>query len=392
MAQQFAYSIELPNEDNLIMVPCQTTAMNNPKQGMLCIDENKNLKIANDTVGYDSGDTGVKWRDPRLEKLKVFQEDNRTWESDCKSKYSAMIGVTDGAVGGFPDTQYLAVSGPIDANTGDYGVGWGSMALGAGAQARANGSLSAGRRTITQGAYSVAHGNSTTTDVAYQLSIGTFNNPITNSLFVIGNGSLNTKSNAFYVTKTGEAYANGTKLTGADYAEMFEWWDENPNKEDRVGHLVTLNGTKISFCGAHNAPLGIISGYASVVGDSAGLDWAKKYLTDDFGRVIYDYEEEIIEMYNPITESIDTIPNGIAAKPRINPDYNPEEQYIPRAERPEWATVGLLGKIHARDDGTCVPGGYGKPADGGILTHSDEPTQFYIMERTGDNIVLVFLK
>jgi hypothetical protein len=35
-----------------------------------------------------------------------------------------------------------------------------------------------------------------------------------------------------------------------------------------------------------NDILGIISGTAAVIGDTAEWEWSKRFLTDDFGRII----------------------------------------------------------------------------------------------------------
>lgn len=34
--------------------------------------------------------------------------------------------------------------------------------------------------------------------------------------------------------------------------------------------------------------------------------------------------------------------------PKLNPDFIADEEYISREERPEWAAVGLLGKLRVR--------------------------------------------
>lgn len=73
---------------------------------------------------------------------------------------------------------------------------------------------------------------------------------------------------------------------GADYAEYFEWADGNPNRQDRVGYSVKLDGHKIVLAepGDTHDILGIISATPTVIGDSAELAWQDKYLRDDFGR------------------------------------------------------------------------------------------------------------
>ena len=85
----------------------------------------------------------------------------------------------------------------------------------------------------------------------------------------------------------GNAFAdNSWNANGADYAEYFEWKDGNPSNEDRRGFSVILDGDKIRPALSGEAPIGIISGNPSVVGDSAWSKWNGKYLTDDFGTYV----------------------------------------------------------------------------------------------------------
>ena len=42
---------------------------------------------------------------------------------------------------------------------------------------------------------------------------------------------------------TGATYASAAyNSSGADYAELFQWLDDNTNNEDRAGLFVTLKG------------------------------------------------------------------------------------------------------------------------------------------------------
>ena len=175
----------------------------------------------------------------------------------------------------------------------------------------------------------------------------------------------------------------------SDYAEYFEWEDLNKELEDRRGYLVTLVKNKIKKASSQDTCFGIISSAPGVIGNANETFWGEKYLKDKWGNTIcenilipaeYDENGEIIfeEHYE--------------SRPKINPEYDPSQEYIPRSKRPEWAVVGLLGQILTRDDGTCVPGGYAKSNDEGIATHSDEPTNLRVMERTADNIVRIFIK
>ena len=125
---------------------------------------------------------------------------------------------------------------------------------------------------------------------------------------------------------------------GADYAEYFEWSDGNPNQEDRCGISVVLEGKKIRPALDGEEPIGVISGNPSVVGDAAWNKWSGKYLRDDYGR----YIQEDYEVINDEGETV------IQQRRKLNPEYNPDQEYISREERPEWDTVGLVGKLRIR--------------------------------------------
>ena len=218
-------------------------------------------------------------------------------------------------------------------------------------------------------------------------------------LHIVGNGSDgNNKSNAHTLDWAGNAWYQGSVTSnGADYAEFFEWEDENPCNEDRVGLLVTLDGEKIRLAETGDEILGIISGTAAVLGDNYECEWNGKYLTDDFGRVIYDEVEEFIDVITgideetnePITEKKSI---GFFKHPRLNPNYDPEQKYINRAERPEWDTVGMLGKLYLRDDGTCVVNGYAMAEKDGIATASADKTNMRVLSRVSENVIRVMLK
>ena len=206
--------------------------------------------------------------------------------------------------------------------------------------------------------------------------------------FIYGNGTSDSaRSNAYTLDWQGNGTFAGTvsSSTGADYAEYFEWKDGNPNNEDRVGYIVTLDGDKIVKANTGDDVLGICSGTAMVLGDSAEWNWSKRYLTDDFGRIIYeDYDVDYKEDNGEITK------RHIHA-PKQNPDYDASQPYVKRADRPEWQIVGMMGKLYVRDDGSCVVNGYADVKDG-IATKASGKTNMRVMERVTDNIVRVLMK
>ena len=193
-----------------------------------------------------------------------------------------------------------------------------------------------------------------------------------------GNGSTSVASDKeFNLRGDGNAYADGSwNGGGADYAEYFEWSDGNTSDEDRRGISVVLDGDKIREAVAGEEPIGVISGNPSVVGDSDIDRWKGKYLRDDYGTHLqqthnvvkwnetitdedgnesikeHDYEdwnlpEGIVVPDDAVVSAVDD--NGKPFTHRIlNPDYNPDTAYISREDRPEWATVGLMGKLRIR--------------------------------------------
>ena len=220
---------------------------------------------------------------------------------------------------------------------------------------------------------------------------------------IVGNGwadlpdGTSQRSNAHTVDWNGKgSFAAEVASNGADYAEFFEWQDGNPDNEDRVGYLVALDGEKIKFANQGDEILGIISGTPAVLGDNYEWQWNGKYLTDDFGRIIYEETEEFDEVIvgndeegNPIIEKQSL---GFFKHPKLNPDYDPEQTYVNRANRPEWSTVGMLGKLYVRDNGTCLVNGYATVSNQGIATYSVEKTNMRVLSRVNDNVRRVLLK
>ena len=101
------------------------------------------------------------------------------------------------------------------------------------------------------------------------------------------------RNNAFAVDWNGNTYSYSTNTIGADYAEYFEWLDKNASNEDRIGYIVSLNGDKLQFANKNDDILGIVTGTAGVIGDNSNSSWKYKYLTDNFGRILYhDFEEK----------------------------------------------------------------------------------------------------
>lgn len=248
-----------------------------------------------------------------------------------------------------------------------------SIAMGEKAVADSRG-ISIGYYTIAKGAYScvVGAGNVEDTDNEY--------------VFTVGNGSIDPggagivseedRSNAMAVDWFGNLFvASSVVGAGADYAELREWLDGNPDSEDRRGYFVTLVDDKIKIAEPGDYIEGIISANPAVLGNH-DMCWSGKELRDEFGGFVY----EDIKIEDEETGEI-----TVRRIKKKNPDYDPTRKYIPRSKRPEWSAVGMLGHLNVRDDGTCQPNGYCKVAEGGIATASDKG--YRVVKRVSDSVV-----
>lgn len=182
----------------------------------------------------------------------------------------------------------------------------------------------------------------------------------------------------FYIRGDGQVFADGNYQSGgADYAEYFEWEDQNLNNEDRVGMTVSLIGNKIVVAQEGDTVLGVISANPTVIGDAAEAAWQDKWLRDDFKRTltepyhVWAWDEPILDRHGAIIDtqtktinSFDVTPSTVIpenavkkthdeagnklVRPVLNPSYNESQVYVPRSQRPEWDAVGLMGKLRLR--------------------------------------------
>lgn len=211
------------------------------------------------------------------------------------------------------------------------------------------------------------------------------------SRLIVGGGTLESnRRNCFRVTD--EKVFGGTyQSTGADYAEMFEWADDNPNGEDRVGLFVTLDGEKIKVANSNdNFILGVVSGNPSICGDAHDDQWHNQEMRDVFGRIIYE-NVTIPAKYSNDAEHKLVSPEHVERRAKVNPYYNHNEKYVPRSSRKEWAAVGIMGKLVVIDDGTCEVNGWAKVSDDGIATESTEQTKYRVMSRIDDTHIKILI-
>ena len=149
-------------------------------------------------------------------------------------------------------------------------------------------------------------------------------------------------------TNGGHLRAEGTVSSnyGLDYAEYFEWFDGNPDNEDRIGYSVSLveNTNKIKRCEPGEIPLGVVSGTSSMTGGGASIHWNGYWKNDEWGRATY---KQLEDDNGELVFNEDGTPK---MKRAINPDYDEtlDSEYLSRDQRKEWACVGLLGQVFVK--------------------------------------------
>ena len=339
----------------------------------------------------------------------------------ASGKYATAMGAYTTASG---SNSLAGGQGSIASNDNAIAIGYNvtasnssSVAFGHNNRATAFTSFAIGSGNISRGSHSVTAGTGNTA-LDYQFKIGYYGPAGTagtgggtiGDAFTIGNGTFSNLSNAFRVTYAGKAYGlSSYGSSGADYAEYFEWKDGNPDNEDRRGRFVTLDGEKIRFATSEDDYiLGIVSANPCVEGDIQPDDWQGKYLTDVFGQRLTQtvhiparYEEQEItdpETGETTTENVLVEEEHEAVQWVLNPDFDPEQEYVSREDRKEWSAIGLMGKLVVIDDGTCEVNGFCKAGANGIATKSRDieglPTNdgYRVMARIDDTHIRVLVR
>jgi hypothetical protein len=152
---------------------------------------------------------------------------------------------------------------------------------------------------------------------------------------------------SFYVSEFNhDVYMNTLLLRTSDFTELFE---SEGAKTIPIGTAVLLTKEGlIRPVKKGEIPIGVISVAPAIICNNA-TEWPAKYLKNEFGQTLTEEIEEDISTSDGKTERIKV------QKPILNPKYDPNREYIPRDQRPEWHPVGLLGQLHLRKGQPVAP-------------------------------------
>ena len=361
---------------------------------------------ANITISENNVISAASYNDTELRNLIANKQDRLTAGANITIENNVISATGGGSSDDKMDRVNPTGSGTLTI-TGNSVIGLnctanGTYANASGEKCSASGAYSqaGGYDSSTSKSYSIVHGAGLVGTYDYQAVFGRYNTSSeASNLLVVGVGDgpnawlfgTSEKANAFRVTEAGATYANGSYYSsGADYAEyVYEWEDGNTENEDRRGYFVTVKNKKLCKAEAGDYIVGITSGNPSIVGNG-DEDWRGRWVRDEFGSVVY----KDIEVNDYADDGITVTGTHTITRKMQSEDYDSSLEYIERKERPEWACVGMVGVLHVRDDGTCIPGDFCKCGNGGVATYTSERgfDTFFVLERTGDNIIKVQLR
>ena len=178
------------------------------------------------------------------------------------------------------------------------------------------------------------------------------------------NGDKNAQK-VFTVDGTGAIYSDGTvHSNNTGYAEMFEWGDGNPRKEDRTGYVVTLSPKgMLVIANEGDDIVGVVSKQPAIIGGAAWNYWNDKYYADDRGNrkeigvhiMEWENRNHTVGSYFNSTLPADfktpentlvyeTHPDGSDMYTgHETEEFNRQQEYKGRTERNEWAPVIMHG-------------------------------------------------
>lgn len=172
-------------------------------------------------------------------------------------------------------------------------------------------------------------------------------------------------------TFTGTIKTAGQVQSGQNLGDYAEYFESQSGMSIPSGTIVTLDGRFVRKAQINDTPVGVISETAGIILGDQMFHHKDKYLKNEFGGVITEtvkkeWQDDDGNWYSETVEM-----------PVKNPDFDErdEENYLSRAERPEWNVVGLVGQVYTRIDSTVKPNDYIKPSKG--IGTKDNNNGFY---------------
>lgn len=148
----------------------------------------------------------------------------------------------------------------------------------------------------------------------------------------------------------------GAVTPGATFSDFAEYFENATRGIIKLGTIVTLDGHQVRKALPGEEILGVVSATAAVAAGDTPFSWAQKYMTGEFGEPVY--EEIPLESWRPDEGQTEADRPTVKIR-KLNSDYDPTLENVPRSERPEeWTCVGLVGQVFVRVDEQVASGDY----------------------------------
>ncbi|MCY7682007.1 MULTISPECIES: peptidase G2 autoproteolytic cleavage domain-containing protein [Bacillus amyloliquefaciens group] len=157
-----------------------------------------------------------------------------------------------------------------------------------------------------------------------------------------GSGSASTGNTKWELDSTGgHIRGTGRVESVSDFKDFAEYFESADGQKIDSSYLVALEGEKIRKAGEGDKILGVVSETAGLVLGGAAFYWNDQFERNEFGGLVY---ETVIDGGEELSV------------PKLNPDYDPTLEYVPRDSRDEWHVIGLIGQVFVRIDETVSVG------------------------------------
>ena len=181
-------------------------------------------------------------------------------------------------------------------------------------------------------------------------------------------------------SSTGNVLAVGQFTGSSDFSDFGEYFKNGVGREIPLGTMVTLEGNKVRASNSNEDVIGVVSATAGIILGDSPFTWQGRFEVGEFGEPIF---ETIPDIDYELKEGETEEDRPLITLRKENLNYNPEQEQIPRSERPdEWTLVGLVGQVYVRIDNTVSMGDYLQSENFGKGTKSVSKTNIRVMEIT----------
>lgn len=174
---------------------------------------------------------------------------------------------------------------------------------------------------------------------------------------------------------SGNIRAAGTITNGATFADYAEYFENAELGVIPLGTLVDMVEGKVSPANGDEF-IGVVSGTAGVVLNSASLSWHGAYKIGEHGEPVFETDHD----GNQVRVKSENFNESLA------------DTYVPRSERPaEWSCIGLVGQVYVNVADDVLPGDY-LTAINGVGNKSKNKTGLRVMYLTSKGVAKCLLK